>query len=76
MGRGRLADAGRHLDRALERTLPVPRVLEEALRLRVVTACALTDRVSARRALDLLLALPVRQARRQGMLRFAERCGL
>jgi hypothetical protein len=75
-GRGRLADAARHFDRALARTIAAPRVVEEALRLRVVVACALGDRATARNALERFLALPLRTSRRQGIERFAERCGL
>lgn len=76
MARGRLEDAARHLDRAVSRELPEARVLPEALRLRVVIACALSDRRSARSALDRFFALPLPAARRQGMSRFAERCGI
>lgn len=75
-GRGRLTDAARHLDRALAREIAAPRVLEEALRLRVIVACALYDRSAARQALERFLALPLRASRRQGIQRFAERCGV
>ncbi|MCU0692608.1 MAG: hypothetical protein MUF54_14505 [Polyangiaceae bacterium] len=42
--------AAEYLDWALERSLPEPRVLSEALRLRLIAACALRDDLSARRA--------------------------
>lgn len=76
LGRGRLRDAATHFERALERSISLPRVLEEALRLYTICACALGDKPSAKRSLDRFLALPLRPARRAGILRFAERCGL
>lgn len=76
LGRGRFFDAIRHLDRALARPIEVPRVLEEALRVRVIAGCAIDDSKGAEPALDRLLEMPIREARRAGILRFAERCGL
>ncbi|MEJ7732773.1 MAG: hypothetical protein WKG00_26670 [Polyangiaceae bacterium] len=51
LGAGDWPEAAAHLDRALARELPLPRVLVEAERLRVITACALGDAVTADRVL-------------------------
>jgi hypothetical protein len=51
MGAGDWPEAAAHLDRALARELPLPRVLVEAERLRVITACALGDAATADRML-------------------------
>ncbi|MFO7181223.1 MAG: hypothetical protein DIU78_021155 [Pseudomonadota bacterium] len=76
MGRGRIRHAAEYLERALGKRLPEPHVRDEALRLRLVTACAAGDRAAARRARDALLERDLSAARREGLLRFAERCGL
>lgn len=74
--RGRYRDAGLYLDRALTRSLPEPRVADEALRLRVVVACALVEPEAARWALERLRARPISAARRSGVERLAERCAI
>lgn len=74
---GRYEEAARRLDRALERKLELPRVEAEALRLRVVVACALDDRPRGRSALARYLALPGPEpSARSGVERVARRCGL
>jgi tetratricopeptide (TPR) repeat protein len=75
--RGRFRDAAFHLDRALARPLSIDRVRAEALRNRIVVGCALDDRAAAKSAYERWLEEPgVTAARRDGMARFAERCGL
>jgi hypothetical protein len=51
MSSGSWAAAAEFFDWALERDLGEPRVMREALRLRLVAACALRDEASARRTL-------------------------
>lgn len=75
-GRGRYRDAALALDRALGRQLPEPRVLDEALRLRLVLACARLDVDAARWALERLRTRELSAARRQAVERLAERCSL
>lgn len=66
-----------HFDRALARELPLPRVEKEALRLRVLVACAQGDRETARATYRRYLERSdVGGARREGMQRFAARCGI
>ncbi|MFZ5891322.1 MAG: tetratricopeptide repeat protein [Myxococcota bacterium] len=72
--RGRYRDAALAFDRALARRLPEPRVLDEALRLRLVIACALLDPVSADWAYDRLKARHLSSARQEAIDRLAERC--
>lgn len=74
--RGRYRDAGLYLDRALARSLPEPRVADEALRLRVVVACAELDPEAARWAVQKLRERNISPARRHSLDRLAERCGL
>jgi hypothetical protein len=50
------AEAGAKLDRALALGLPIPRVHREALRLRLVVACAIADAPGARAAHDAYVA--------------------
>ena len=74
-GRGRLKDAALHLDLALSKDLSLPRVRSEALRNRLIVACALHQRDRARELLAQWLERPdLAPARVQGMKRFAERC--
>ncbi|HET9932244.1 MAG TPA: tetratricopeptide repeat protein [Polyangiaceae bacterium] len=75
-GRGRYHEAALALDRALGRKLPEPRVLDEALRLRLVLACALVDVDAARWALERLRARKLSAARREAVERLAERCSI
>jgi hypothetical protein len=72
--RGRIKDAALYLDRALSRSLPAERIVDEALRLRFVAACALFDHDAAIWAYDRLRARPLSRARRFGLDRLAERC--
>jgi tetratricopeptide (TPR) repeat protein len=74
--RGRYHEAAFALDRALSRELPEPRVLDEALRLRLVLGCALVDTESARWAYQKLEARPLSAARREAVNRLAERCSI
>ncbi len=74
--RGRTADAALYLDRALARALPEPRVLDEALRLRFMAACAELDQDAANWAYQRLRARPLSAARRLGVERLAERCAI
>lgn len=75
--KGRHAEAAEHLDRALARQIPLPRVAREARRMRVVTGCALGDRAAAERAYAELIADPALiPARRRGLSGLAARCGL
>ena len=74
--RGRWKEAGLYIDRALSRKLPEPRVLDEALRLRAVIACALLDRDTTHWAFERLRERPLSAARREANQRFAERCAL
>lgn len=74
---GQYARVAQYLDRALARDLVLTSVEREALRLRIVTGCALGDRASARPALARYGRTPeLTEARRAGMARFAARCGL
>lgn len=50
--------AGEFLDWALERELPEPRVMREALRLRIIAACAVRDEAVARRTFERWKAQP------------------
>jgi tetratricopeptide (TPR) repeat protein len=75
--RERLEPALRSLDRALSRSLPLPSVRREALRLKVFAGCALNERSAARRALGQYFeAEGLSLARKAGMERFAARCRL
>lgn len=73
---GREAIAIEHLDRALQRRIPIPEIQVEAERLRAVMACAMGDtsraiELAARVAANAALPTP----RRLGLLRLVERCG-
>lgn len=74
---GRYEEAARRLDRALDKKLALPRVEAEALRVRLVVACALEDRTRGRQVLGRYLSLPgLEPAARAGVERVARRCGL
>lgn len=74
---GRYQEAARRLDRALAKKQRLPRVEREALRLRVVVACALDDRPRAAEAFARYRSLPgVEPAARVGVEQMARRCGL
>jgi Tfp pilus assembly protein PilF len=67
--------AAARLDDALSRSLALPRVLAEALRLRIRAACALGDGVTASRMLDRFRHLTVVSPRRkQAMAALVARC--
>jgi hypothetical protein len=67
--------AAQRLDAALSKRLPVPRVVSEALRLRIEVACALGDGPEARAALDRYRGHPlVTQARAHSAAALVLRC--
>jgi formylglycine-generating enzyme required for sulfatase activity len=77
LGAGRYEDASRYLDQSLALAPRLPSVRREALRLRMIAACALGDVPGVARALERAVADPeLRAARRLGLTRFAERCGV
>ncbi len=72
---GRFDDAANRLDRALAAGLPITRVAAEAVRLRIVAACALRDSGTViKMAGEYLVRPDVFLARRQTMAKFASRC--
>jgi tetratricopeptide (TPR) repeat protein len=76
VNRGLYAEAAERLDRALAKRLPPGRVLREALRQRVIVACALGDVAAARKAYDIWAdkgAEPF-AARRDSLRRLLQRC--
>src|SRR6266480_1050522 len=76
VNRGLYPDAAERLDRALAKRLPPGRVLREALRQRVIVACALGDSAAARKAYDIWAdkgAEPF-AARRESLRRLLARC--
>jgi hypothetical protein len=75
--RARWRESDLHLDRALARELPLASVRREALRTSVFAGCALGQRESASARLREYLSDPeLSAARRQGMRKFAQLCGL
>ena len=75
VSRGLYGVAADRLDRALAKRLPLGRVTREALRQRVIVACALGDGVAARKAYDIWLAKgEPSTARKEAMWRFFQRC--
>src|SRR5262249_51334316 len=69
--------AANELDRALAGKLDAPRVRREALRMRLISACALSDIPGATYALSELRADPeLSTARRGSVEHLARRCGL
>lgn len=76
-GAGRYADAAKYLDRSLALAPKLPSVRREALRLRLVTSCALGDTSRAADVLALAVADPeLPKARAEGLRRMAARCGV
>jgi hypothetical protein len=76
-GHGHPREAADELERAIALPLSAPRVRREALRMRLLDACALGDRTAAERALGLLRAdSELSPARRHGVEHVARRCGL
>lgn len=74
---GRYEESARRLDRALARKLALPRVEVEALRLRLVVACALDDRTRAREVLGRYLGhSELAPGARVGASQLARRCGI
>ncbi|MGC4063161.1 MAG: SUMF1/EgtB/PvdO family nonheme iron enzyme [Polyangiaceae bacterium] len=72
---GREGAAIEHLDRALSRTIELPSVGAEALRLRASMACATGDHAKAKELADRLEHVPgLPEPRRRGILRLVERC--
>lgn len=74
---GRFEEAAEQLDLALDRKLQLPRVKREALHDRMILACAQNDRVHLEEtfvALQADAAMP--HAGKEGLLRFARRCGV
>jgi hypothetical protein len=72
---GQFDDAAKRLDRALSAGLPIARVSAEAIRLRIVTACALGDVSTVERMATTYTARPdVFLARREAVAKFASRC--
>ena len=74
--RGRHKHGLSYLDRALSRGLADASVMDETLRLRLVAACAIGDLAGARTARDQLTSRLRSTARKESLLRFAERCGI
>ncbi|HEX7671034.1 MAG TPA: SUMF1/EgtB/PvdO family nonheme iron enzyme, partial [Polyangiaceae bacterium] len=75
LGEGRLDLASRSLERALGKELPIPSVVREAHRLRVVLACALGDEERVRAAYAGWSVLPgPRRPERREMADLVERC--
>lgn len=75
--RERWERAAFHLDRALERPLPLERVKKEALRLRTLVACAQGHVDKARATyVDYLASSDLSEARKDGMRRMVARCGV
>ena len=75
VGRGLYGVAAERFDRSLAKRLPAGRVTREALRQRVIVACALGDSVAARKAYDIWLAKGEPSgARKEAMWRFFQRC--
>jgi len=74
---GRHEDASRYLDQSLALEPRLASVRREALRLRLIAACALGDVPGVAKTLERVVADPdIRTARRLGLERLAERCGL
>ncbi len=73
--RGLYADAAERLDRALAKRLPPGKLLREALRQRVIVACALEDSVAARRVYEIWVDKgEIFHARRDALRRLVSRC--
>jgi formylglycine-generating enzyme required for sulfatase activity len=76
-GAGRYGDAAHYLDRSLALEPRLGSVRREALRLRLIAACALSDVAAVEATLGRIVAEPdVSSARRLGLERLAERCGV
>lgn len=75
-GRGLYRESADLLERALGEELPLESVRAEALRSAFLARCALSDPPRARESYRRLLELPLSEARRVGVRRMAERCGV
>lgn len=75
-GRGFFRQAAEHLEAALARELPLASVQREALRIAFLARCAVADPPRARISYRALRALPLSDARREGLESLAERCGV
>ena len=74
--RGRWTEAAAHFDRALDKRLESPRVRREALRMKLVVACARRDIAAAKTAFTEWRAMQgISASRRASLERFAVRCG-
>jgi tetratricopeptide (TPR) repeat protein len=74
---GRYEAASQRLDEALRRKISLPRVQSEAVRMRLVVACALDDAKAARESYARWMALPDADAgARAAVARMAERCSV
>ncbi len=76
LGRGHFGEAAGALEAALSRQLPLDSVRVEALRSLLIASCALSDPPRAERAFRRLADESLSAARREGIERFAERCGI
>jgi tetratricopeptide (TPR) repeat protein len=74
---GRYREGARYLDSSLALEPRIASVRREALRLRLIAACALRDALSVERALETAQADPdLSRAQRTGLARAAARCGV
>jgi formylglycine-generating enzyme required for sulfatase activity len=74
---GRYKDAARYIDQSLALDARLASVRREALRLRLISACATSELDQVRRTIERVVADPeLRAARRVGLERLAERCGV
>jgi formylglycine-generating enzyme required for sulfatase activity len=73
---GRWEDAAFRLDRALQREIELPRVKAEAVRTRLLVACAQQDMSRLAELFTDSRQLSMPMARREGVARFVARCGL
>ena len=72
---GDFFEAQTRLDRALQKNMKIPRVVAEAERLRIVTACALSDAATVKRLASSYLARQdVPRARRESLEALTIRC--
>jgi tetratricopeptide (TPR) repeat protein len=74
---GRWNTAAAHLERALTLTFPLPRFEREALRMRLVVACAVGDASAAEAAFTRWRRTPdATPAQAEAIARLAQRCGV
>ncbi len=75
-GRGLYRDSASILERALAKDIPLESVRTEALRTAFLARCALSDPPRATVSYRRLIERPLSAARREGIRRIAERCGV